>query len=65
MDQPIWGLIIVVLVVVPLWRVCRRAGFHPALSLVAIIPLVGLLIVAAVLALAEWPTARSQEPSER
>jgi hypothetical protein len=47
-----------VLFVIPLWKVCKRAGFHPALSLVAVVPLLGILIVGAVLAFAEWPATR-------
>ena len=48
-------LVALILVVVPLWRICGRAGFNPALSLLAAIPLLGLLIVAAVLGFAPWP----------
>ena len=47
-----------VLFVIPLWKICKRAGFHPALSLIAGVPLLGILIVGAVLAFAEWPAAR-------
>ena len=46
-----------VLLVIPLWRICGRAGFHPALALVAIVPVLGLLVVAGILAFAEWPAA--------
>ena len=63
MDAPLWGLIALILIIVPLWRICRRAGFSPALSLLAVIPGIGLLIVAAVLGLAEWPRARDRQPS--
>jgi hypothetical protein len=42
------------LVVVPLWRICARAGLNPALSLVAIIPFLGVPIVAALLSFREW-----------
>jgi hypothetical protein len=42
------------LVVYPLWLICRRAGFHGALSLVVIIPWFGLLIVGAILSFATW-----------
>lgn len=43
------------LLIIPLWRICQRAGFHPALSLLAAIPGLGLLAVCAILAFAEWP----------
>ena len=61
MDGPIWGLILLVLVIVPLWRICRRAGFSPALSLLAIIPVLGFVIVAAILGFAEWPSIKNRQ----
>jgi hypothetical protein len=45
---------------VPLWRICGRAGFSPALSLLAIIPWLGFLIVAAILGFAEWPSPKNR-----
>lgn len=51
-------LIMAVLFVAPLWKICARAGFAPALSLVAAIPVLGLAIVAAVVGFAEWPSLR-------
>lgn len=38
MHVSIWGLVVVILVIVLLWRICGRAGFSPALSLLAVIP---------------------------
>jgi hypothetical protein len=43
------------LVIFPLWRIFRRAGFHPAWSLLIFLPYVGLLLVLAMLAFARWP----------
>jgi len=40
----IWAVVLLILVVVPLWRICGRAGFSPALSLLALIPILGLVI---------------------
>lgn len=62
MDASAWGVVLVVLVIVPLWRICGRAGFSPALSLLAVIPVLGFLIVAAVLGFAEWPSEKSRQP---
>jgi len=56
--ESIGGLVVLILIIVPLWRICARAGFNPALSLIAIIPLLGFLIVAAILAFAEWPVSK-------
>ena len=52
-------LLTLVLIVIPLWRICRRAGFHGALSLLALVPLVGPLIVGAILSFADWPAKRA------
>jgi len=58
MQALLQALLPTVLFVLPLWKICRRAGFHPALSLIAIVPLLGILIVGAILAFAEWPASR-------
>lgn len=52
------ALIGTLLVIIPLWRICGRAGFHPILSLIAIIPFLGLLVVAGILAFSEWPVSK-------
>jgi hypothetical protein len=54
------GLIAAALVIVPLWRICERAGFSPALSLLVVIPWLGFLIIAAVLGFAEWPSLKNR-----
>lgn len=56
--EGIGGLVVLALIVVPLWRICARAGFNPAVSLLAIIPVLGFLIVAGILAFAEWPVSQ-------
>ena len=60
MEGIIGGLIAAVLVIVPLWRICGRAGFTPALSLLVVIPWLGFLIIAAVLGFAEWPSLKNR-----
>ena len=42
------------LVVPPLWRILRRAGLTPPLSLLALMPGIGVLIVEGVLAFSAW-----------
>ena len=46
------------LLIIPLWKICGRAGFNPALSLIAIIPFLGFVVVAGVLAFADWPSLK-------
>lgn len=53
------SLVSLVLVVTPLWRICSRAGFHGAISLLAIIPLIGPFIVGAVLSFRAWRAPRN------
>lgn len=61
MGNIFFWLVALVLVIVPLWRICGRAGFNPALSLLAVIPLLGFLIVAAVLGFAPWPAQQTKK----
>jgi hypothetical protein len=55
----IGAAIALALLVVPLWRILRRAGLTPALSLIALLPAFGFLIVSAILAYTEWPPQRN------
>jgi hypothetical protein len=48
-------LVFAAVFVVPLWRICSRAGFNGALSLLALIPWLGLIIVGGVLSFSTWP----------
>lgn len=49
------GFVLSLLYIVPLWRICARAGFGGGLSLVAIAPGLGMLIVGSILSCARWP----------
>jgi hypothetical protein len=51
-------LIIATLVIIPAWRILRKAGLIPALSLLLIVPLLGWFCVMAVLAFAPWPALK-------
>jgi hypothetical protein len=50
-------LIIGLLFVIPFWVMCGKVGIAPMLSLLAFIPVVGILLVMAILAFAPWPNA--------
>ena len=53
---PLMGLIVIVvlaILIVPFWFICKKAGFSPWLSLLNIVPF-GNLILIYVLAFAEW-----------
>jgi hypothetical protein len=51
------GIVGTVFVVVPYWFIFRKAGFHPALSLLMIIPFAGI-IMRFFLAFADWPSLK-------
>lgn len=48
-------IILAILWVIPTWRILQRVGSTPALSLLAIVPVVGPLVVLFVLAYGQWP----------
>ena len=57
MGGPWMMLVFGVLVVVPVWRICQKAGYSGWLSLLVFVPLVNLLLLY-YLAFAEWPLVR-------
>lgn len=54
----IWQLFIMVvytvIIVIPCWRILKKAGYSPALSLLAIVPLVNIIALW-FFAFAKWP----------
>jgi hypothetical protein len=50
-------LIGAVIAVVPIWRICKRVGYSPWLSLLVVIPLVNLIFIY-YLAFSQWPADR-------
>jgi hypothetical protein len=59
-EETLGYLVVMVLVIVPAWRVFARAGLAPALSLLVFVPFVGLFIAGVVLALRRWPSLESE-----
>lgn len=51
--MPLFVLVGLAIVIVPMWFICKKAGFSPWLSLLNIIPLGGLVLLY-VLAFTEW-----------
>ena len=52
--------LIALVLIIPTWRICVRAGFSGALSLFHLVPVVGPFIVMAVLAFSTWPNGEAQ-----
>ena len=53
-------LLFALLLIIPTWRIFVRAGFSGALSLLHLVPFVGLLVIMAILAFSEWPAGESR-----
>jgi hypothetical protein len=47
-------LIRVVLYIIPMWQIANKAGISGAISLLAIIPFIGRLLVLYILAFSDW-----------
>ena len=47
-------LLVVVLLMVPCWFICKKAGFSPWLSLLCIVASLGTLVLLYVLAFSQW-----------
>jgi uncharacterized membrane protein YhaH (DUF805 family) len=52
-------LLVALVLIIPTWRICTRAGFSGALSLFHLVPLIGSFIVMAVLAFSTWPNGEA------
>jgi hypothetical protein len=65
----VFGIVVVhlltaLVLIIPTWRICTRAGFSGALSLFHLVPLIGPFIVMAVLAFSDWPNGEAS-PGKR
>lgn len=47
-------LFVVVLLIIPLWKIYSRAGLNPYLSLTLLIPGLGFIIACIILAVSKW-----------
>jgi hypothetical protein len=52
-------LIVALVLIIPTWRICTRAGFSGALSLFHLVPFIGSFIVMGVLAFSTWPAGEA------
>lgn len=59
----LWMLVVAVIVILPAWRICARAGFSGWLGILAIVPIANLILLY-FLAFADWPALRqhAREP---
>jgi hypothetical protein len=50
---------IYIIVVIPFWRILKKAGFHPAISLLTLFPPLGIVLLF-FLAFAPWPNQKQK-----
>ena len=53
-------VLLALVLIIPTWRICARAGFSGALSLFHLIPVIGSFIVMAILAFSTWPAGEAE-----
>ncbi len=56
---PVVMLIFTILMVLPFWRICKKAGYNGAFSLFILIPIANMIFLYW-LAFAKWPTENSE-----
>lgn len=47
-------ILIALLLIIPLWKIFERVALPPMLSLLALIPMIGLLLALGILAYSQW-----------
>ena len=57
-------VLMALVLIIPTWRICTRAGFSGALSLFHLVPVIGSFIVMAILAFSDWPNGEAS-PARR
>jgi len=53
----LWMLAMAVIVIIPVWRICTKAGYPGWLGVLAIVPIANLVLLY-FLAFADWPALR-------
>jgi hypothetical protein len=59
---PIIILVAIIIVIVPFWFILKKAGMSPWLSLLCLVPSLGILVLLYVLAFAEWKVVPAPHP---
>jgi uncharacterized membrane protein YhaH (DUF805 family) len=52
-------VLVSLVLIIPTWRICTRAGFSGALSLFHLVPFIGSFIVMGMLAFSTWPAGEA------
>ncbi len=51
--------LLALVLIIPTWRICTRAGFAGAWSLLHLVPVIGSFVVMAILAFGDWPSGEA------
>lgn len=62
--QWLWMVVWAVLLIAPFWKICEKAGYSGALSLLILVPLVNLAFLY-YLGFARWPAESRDSDSQR
>ena len=54
-----WLIVAAVFLLIPAWRIVKRSGMNPALSLLLLLPIVNIIALW-LFAYAEWPALKQQ-----
>ena len=55
--------LVALILIIPTWKICTRAGYSGAWSLLHLVPFIGSFIVMAILAFGDWPNGEADEGS--
>jgi hypothetical protein len=53
-------ILFALVLIIPTWRICTRAGFSGALSLFHLVPVIGSFIIMLILAFSTWPAGEAK-----
>jgi len=56
----IQGILIALIIILAAWKICKKAGFSPYLSLIVFIPLLGPVILMLILSFLNWPVVKKK-----
>ncbi|MCW8356431.1 MULTISPECIES: hypothetical protein [Marinomonas] len=59
----LWMLVVAILVVVPVYRICQRAGYSGWLGLLILVPMVNLVLLYFI-AFSDWPASKKGAQDE-
>jgi hypothetical protein len=60
-DSLISTIFIGALLVVPYWVIYKKAGFHPAISVLVFVPFIGVILATLILAFVPWRKASTNK----